>query len=94
MNSHMDALLDVELPVTVRFGSTQMSLEDVMRLERGSAIEFRRTMSEPVEVLVNGRVVARGEAVVVQGNYGVRVTELVARKELLNSGAAPAGDRK
>ena len=69
----MDLLLDIELPVTVRLGSTQMTFGDVMGLNSGSLVEFERAPEEPVEVLVNGRVVARGEMVVVQGNYGVRI---------------------
>jgi flagellar motor switch protein FliN/FliY len=76
----MDVLLDIELPVTLRFGRTQMLLGDVIALGSGSVIEFDRSVDEPVEVLVNGRVVARGEAVMVQGNYGVRVSEIVSRR--------------
>lgn len=84
MNSQtLDVLLDVELPVTVRLGSAQMTFGDVMALNTGSTVEFEKPSTEPVEVLVNGRVVARGEMVVVQGNYGVRITEISNRKELL-----------
>jgi flagellar motor switch protein FliN len=73
----LDVLLDIELPVTLRFGRTQMLLGDVIALGSGSVVEFDRSASDPVEVMVNGRVVARGEAVMVQGNYGVRVAEIM-----------------
>ena len=80
-DSKLDVLLDIELPVTLRFGRTQMTLGDVIALGTGSVIEFDRGVEDPVEVLVNGRVVARGEAVMVQGNYGVRVSEIISRRE-------------
>jgi flagellar motor switch protein FliN/FliY len=81
----LDVLLDIELPVTLRFGRTQMLLGEVMALGSGSVIEFDRAVDEPVEVLVNGRVIARGETVMVQGNYAVRVSEIASRRERLDS---------
>lgn len=83
----MDVLLDIELPVTVRLGSAQMTFGEVMGLNAGSLVEFGRTPEEPVDVLVNGRLVARGEMVTVQGNYGVRITEISSRRERLDTGA-------
>jgi flagellar motor switch protein FliN/FliY len=83
----MDVLLDIELPVTVRLGSAQMTFGEVMGLNAGSLVEFGRTPEEPVDVLVNGRLVARGEMVMVQGNYGVRITEISSRRERLDTGA-------
>lgn len=88
LSSTLDVLLDIELPVTVRFGRTQMTLEQVVSLKTGSVVEFDRSPDEPVDVLVNGRVVARGEAVLVQGNYGVRISQIASRRERLES--APA----
>jgi flagellar motor switch protein FliN len=87
----MDVLLDIELPVTVRLGSAQMTFGEVMGLTAGSLVEFGRTPEEPVDVLVNGRLVARGEMVMVQGNYGVRITEISSRRERLDTGAGAAG---
>jgi len=94
----MDILLDIELPVTLRFGSRRMSLEDILRLDTGSIVEFDRAVADPVEVLVNDRVVARGEAVAVHGHYGVRILEIASARERLDStgdshvspGAVPA----
>jgi flagellar motor switch protein FliN len=88
----LDVLLDIELPVTVRLGSAQMTFGDVMSLNTGSLVEFDRRPDEPVEVLVNGRLVARGEMVMVQGNYGVRITEISSRRERLDTGSTAAPD--
>lgn len=84
----LDVLLDVELPVTIRLGSAQRTFGDVLAWNSGSLVEFDRAPEEPVEVLVNGRVVARGEMVTVQGNYGVRITEISSRRERLDTGSA------
>jgi flagellar motor switch protein FliN/FliY len=89
-SSTLDVLLDIELPVTIRFGRTEMALDRVIGLNTGSVIEFERRIDEPVDVLVNGRVVARGEAVMVQGNYGVRISEIASRRERLDT--APFGN--
>lgn len=81
----MDMLLDVEMPVGVSFGRTQLLLKEVIKLSTGSIIELNRTINEPVEVIVNNCVIARGEVVVVEGNYGVRILQIVSRSERLRS---------
>lgn len=81
----MDLLLDVELPVSVSFGQAQLPLRDVIKLTTGSIIELNRTISEPVEVIVNNCVIARGEVVVVEGNFGIRIQQVVSRQERLRS---------
>ena len=91
--SALDLLLDIELPVTLRFGRTTMSLDEVIDLNRGSVIDFGQSAEEPVEVLVNGRVVARGEAVMVQGNYGVRISRIESRRERLEAAPAPEEEK-
>lgn len=78
---NMDRLLDVEMDVTVRFGITTMPLRDVVRFGIGSMIELNRTIDEPVELLVNNFSFARGEVVVVDGYYGVRITEIGSPEE-------------
>ncbi|HUB77898.1 MAG TPA: flagellar motor switch protein FliN [Bryobacteraceae bacterium] len=88
--SALDLLLDIELPVTLRFGRTRMTLSELMDLNRGSVIDFGQSSEAPVEVVVNGRVVARGEAVMVQGNYGVRISEIESRRSRLE--AAPGAE--
>ena len=81
----LELLLDVELPVCVSFGRAQLPLKDVIKLTTGSIVELNRTISEPVEVIVNNCVIARGEVVVVEGNYGVRIHEVVSREERLRT---------
>jgi flagellar motor switch protein FliN/FliY len=81
----MDLLLDVELPVSVSFGRAQLPLKDVIKLTTGSIVELNRTIAEPVEIIVNNCVIARGEVVVVEGNFGVRIHEVVSRKERLRT---------
>ena len=90
--STLNVLLDIELPVTLRFGRTQMLLREVVELGAGSVIDFGQAANQAVEVMVNGRVVARGEAVMVQGNYAVRIAEIESRREpLAGPLAAPDG---
>lgn len=78
---NFERLLDVELNVIVRFGVTNVPLREVVRMGVGTMIELNRAVDEPVELLVNGRLLARGEVVVVDGYYGVRITEIGAASE-------------
>jgi flagellar motor switch protein FliN/FliY len=73
---NLDLVLDVELNVTLRFGQRKLTLREVLELTSGSVIELDRQVEEPVELLLDGKVIARGEAVVIDGNYGLRVTEV------------------
>jgi flagellar motor switch protein FliN/FliY len=75
-NVNLDLLMDVELAVTLRFGSRRLLLREILELNPGAVVELDRQVNEPVDVLLDGRVVARGEVVVVDGNYGLRVTEV------------------
>lgn len=75
---NLDVILDIELPLTVRFGRAEMSLQALTKIGPGSVIDLDRSPDEPVEVLVNDKVIARGEVVVVAGNYGVRITEVAS----------------
>jgi len=80
-----DLLLDVEMPVSVSFGKAQVPLKDVLKLTTGSIVELNRAIAEPVDVVVNNCVIARGEVVVVEGNFGVRIQHVVSRYERLRS---------
>lgn len=73
---NLDLLLDVELGVTLRFGSRRMLLREVLELSAGAVIELDRLVQEPVDLLLDGKLIARGEVVVVDGNYGLRVSEV------------------
>lgn len=81
----MELLLDVDLPVSISFGRTQLAMKDVLKLTTGSIVELNRGVNEPVEVLVNRCLIARGEVVVVEGNYGVRIQEIASRQDRLRS---------
>jgi flagellar motor switch protein FliN len=70
-------LLDVELTMTLRFGGRRMLLREILELGPGAVVELDRKLQEPVDMLLDGRLVARGEVVVMDGNYGVRVTEIL-----------------
>ena len=81
----MEVFMDLQLAASIRFGETEMLLEDVVKLGVGSVIELNSSMDEPVDLIVNGRALARGEVVVVDGFYGIRITELCgADKDVLN----------
>jgi flagellar motor switch protein FliN/FliY len=80
-----DLLMEVELPVSVSFGRAQLPLREVLKLNSGSIVELNRTISDPVEIIVNNCVIARGEVVVVDGNYGVRIHQVVSREERLRT---------
>jgi flagellar motor switch protein FliN len=77
----LNFLLDMKLPLSVSFGSAQLPLKDVLKLTIGASVELNRVTGDPVEMIVNDRVIARGEMVVVDGNYGVRVKQILGRGE-------------
>lgn len=75
--ANLDLVLDVELNVTLRFGQRQLTLREILGLASGSVVELDRQVDEPVDLVLDGRVVARGEAVIIDGNYGLRVTHVL-----------------
>jgi flagellar motor switch protein FliN/FliY len=77
-DSRLEAVLEVDLPLVVRFGRAIMPLRSIADLSPGAVVDMGRTPDEPVELLVGERLVARGEVVIVGGNYGVRITELTS----------------
>lgn len=83
--SALEVLYDVELPVSVSFGRAHLPVKEVLKLTSGSIVELNRGIAEPVEVIVNNCVIARGEVVVVEGNYGVRILEIISRSERLRT---------
>ena len=80
---NIDMLLDVDLKVTVELGRAQLKLRDVLNLSCGSVIELSRLTSEPVDILVNGALLATGEVVVVDDHFAVRINKLLDRVERL-----------
>jgi flagellar motor switch protein FliN/FliY len=84
-SDRIDVILDIDLPLVVRFGRTELPLKTVTRLGPGSLIDLGRTPDEPVEILVSNQVVARGEVVIVSGSYGVRILEVVSARDRIRT---------
>lgn len=82
---NLDLLLNVELPISISFGSAEMLLEDVMKLGVGSVIELDKSVNDPVSIIVNHTPIARGEMVVMGSNYGVRILEVQSKADRIRS---------
>jgi flagellar motor switch protein FliN/FliY len=85
MPEEITILEDIELEATLRFGSRQMTLRDVLAHEAGDVVELDRHDSQPVDLVIGGRIVARGQVVVANGNFALRVTEVAAPQMRLES---------
>ena len=81
----MDMIMDIPLEVSVELGRVRMLIKDVLALSSGSIVELERIAGEPVDLLVNGRLVARGEVVVIDDNFGIRITEIVSPADRVSS---------
>ena len=79
--SNLDLLLDIDVPVSVKMGSTKMFLKDILTMGSGNIIELDESADEPVELVINNKVIARGEVVIVDGYFGFRIKEIVSRAE-------------
>jgi len=75
-DSHLDLLLGVDLNLTLRFGQRTLTLREILELTSGSIIELDRQVQEPADLLLGDKLIARGEVVIVDGNYGLRITEV------------------
>lgn len=82
---NLDMLMDIPLSITVELGRTQRSVKEVLELSAGSIIELDKLAGEPVDILVNKRIVAKGEVVVIDENFGVRVTDILSQSERLSN---------
>ena len=82
---NLDLILDIPLTVTVELGRSKMLINDLLQLGQGSVIELTKLVGEPLEVLVNDKLVARGEVVVVNDKFGVRLTDIVSPMERVQS---------
>jgi flagellar motor switch protein FliN/FliY len=78
---NLDLILDIPLRVTVELGRTKMVVSELLNLGQGSVVELSKLAGEPLEVLVNSKLVARGEAVVVNEKFGVRLTDIISQTE-------------
>lgn len=74
----LDFLLDIPLEISVELGRTSMLINDLLQLGQGSVIELNKLAGEPLEILINHKLIARGEAVVVNEKFGVRITDIIS----------------
>ena len=81
----IDVILDIDLAIFVRFGHTELPLRTLARLGPGSVIDLGRSPDDPVEVMVSDRVIAHGEVVIVGGNYGIRILDVVSPSERMRT---------
>lgn len=81
---NMDMILDIPLSVSVELGRARMMVKDLLLLSQGAVVELEKLAGEPMEILVNGRLIARGEAVVVNEKFGVKLTDIVSPAERIN----------
>jgi len=77
----MEMLLDISLPVTVELGRTRMMIRDILHLAPGSVLELDKLVGEPVDIMINDKPIAGGEVVVIDENFGVRLTSIVSPTE-------------
>jgi len=84
-SSNLEMLLDVKLDATIRFGQKRLLLREILELHPGTAVALDRHVQEPVELLVGGRVIAQGNVVIVDGNYGIRITEILSAQQRIET---------
>ena len=84
-NAKLDLLLDIEVDVALRFGSRELAMRELLATGPGDVLELDRTITDPVDLVVGDKIVARGEVVLVNGNFGLRVTEVAEPRKCLES---------
>lgn len=82
-NKNLDILMDIKLQLTVELGRTELPIKKVLELTRGSIIELEKVAGEPVELYANGKLIAHGEVVVIEDNFGLRITSITEPDERL-----------
>ena len=88
-NQNLNILLDVKLQLTVELGRTELPIKKVLELTKGSIVTLNKAAGEPVELFANGKLIAYGEVVVIEDNFGLRITHITDPAKRLNSlGAA------
>jgi flagellar motor switch protein FliN/FliY len=82
--NNINLIMDVKLPVRVRIGQKRMLLKDVLSMDIGSVIELNQLANDPLDILVDDKVIAKGEVVIVDGNFGIQITEIGSKRDRLN----------
>lgn len=83
--NQLDQLLDIEVTLSVEMGRLSMKLKELLCLSKNSIIELNKTAGEPLDINANGALIARGEVVIVNNRYGIRLTEVVSKKERMKN---------
>ncbi|MBC8554001.1 MAG: flagellar motor switch protein FliN [Candidatus Brocadiales bacterium] len=83
VSREIDFLLDIPVQITVQLGTARMLIKDLLQLGQGSVVELEKLAGEPMEILANSRLIARGEVVVVNEKFGVRLTDIISPSERL-----------
>ncbi len=78
---NLDLILDLPVTVSIELGRTRLQVDDILRLGQGSVVELEKTAGEPLEILVQGRPIGKGEVVVVNEKYGIRLTDIITPVE-------------
>ena len=92
-SANLDLLLDIELQASLRFGGREMLLSEILDMAPGDVVPLDRSVHAPVDLVIGDRIVARGEVVLVDGNYGLRVTEVAEPRKRSGDGAMPLLER-
>ena len=82
---NLDFILDIPLKVTVELGRTSLAIKDLLQLGQGSVLELDKLAGEPLEILVNGKLIAKGEVVVVNEKFGIRLTDIISPIERIET---------
>lgn len=82
--NNIDMILDIPISLSVELGRTRMLIKELLQLGQGSIVELEKLAGEPIEILVNGKLIARGEAVVVNEKFGVKLTDVVSPSERIS----------
>ena len=86
MNGNLSLIMDVPLNVSVEIGKTRRRLKDVLNFSNGTVVELDKQSDAPVDIIVNGQLIARGEVVVIDDNFGVRISEIVNTRSIIGNG--------
>ena len=78
---NLDLILDLPVTVSIELGRTRLQVEDILRLGQGSVVELKKLAGQPLEILVQGRPIGKGEVVVVNEKYGIRLTDIISPVE-------------
>ena len=84
-NPNLDVILGIPIQVSLELGRTKMDLRDLLQLGQGSVVELNRLVDEPMDVLVNGRLIAHGEVVVIDNKFGIRLTDIISPEKRVQS---------